>query len=198
VRMPVTACVVLSFFLVAALFMGLHTAFSAKDSTLRLKVQHGFRSAQLWVWIDSDQVYSGKLMGASRKKFGLIPDAVQGSLSETLPVSSGTHQIRIRVAAEDGSVQENTITGEFTPEGQRTLAVNARRSDLNLGWQSSTGVTADSAAPATANSVPPQGWVGRYAGTLLLTAAGSIISAITGFALKELPKQLARRPTAGN
>jgi len=52
--------------------MALHTAFFAKDATLRLKVQHGFRSAQLSIWVDGDRVYSESLSGSTRKKFGLI------------------------------------------------------------------------------------------------------------------------------
>jgi hypothetical protein len=38
-----------------------------------------------------------------------------------------------------------------------------------------------------------QGWFSRYAGTLMMTVAGSIISALAGFALRELPKQMFSR-----
>src|SRR5881394_3876793 len=79
--LPLKAWIVLILFLVAALFMGLHTAFAAKDSTLNLKVQHGFRSALLSVWIDGELAYSSKLTGTMKKKLGLIPESVQGNLS---------------------------------------------------------------------------------------------------------------------
>src|SRR5262249_21936705 len=162
-------------------------AFTTKNSTLRLRVQHGFRNAQFAVWVDDDLAYSGKLMGTVKKKFGVIPEPVQGSLSETLAVASGSHQVRVRIAAEDGSVQENTITGEFSRDSKRTLAVVARRNDVSLGWQGVTNPAAvESAAPVSSAGL---GWMSRYTGTLLLTAAGSIISAITGFVLRELPKQ---------
>jgi hypothetical protein len=189
-RMPAKAWVVLGFFLFAALLMALHTAFASRDATLRLKVQHSFRSAQLSVWVDDDLEYSGKLMGSMKKKFGVLPDSVQGSLSETLAVASGTHQIRVRVASDDGSVQENSISGEFNRDSQRTLSVVARPNDLSLDWQGVSGVVADS---STGSSSSGSGWLGRYTGTLLLTAAGSIISAITGYVLKEFPKQLGSR-----
>lgn len=191
-QVPAKAWIVLALFLFAALLMALHTAFSAKDATLRLKVQHSFRTAQLSVWLDGDQVYSGKLTGSGRKKFGLLPESVSGSLSETLPVSSGTHQVRVRVAADDASVQEDTISAEFARNSQRTLAVVARRSDLSLNWQSASGAIAETPTAASPGS-PQPGWLERYAGTLLLTAAGSIISALTGFALKELPKLASRQ-----
>lgn len=185
---PLKAWVVLGFFLTAALLMAVHTALSAKDANLRLKVQHSFRSAQLSVWVDGELAYSGKLTGYIRKRFGLIPDSLQGTLSETLPVSSGTHQVCVRVASDDGSVQEDTISAQFARNSQRTLLVSARHSDLGLSWQGESSAVAEASSES--------GWVGRYAGTLLLTIAGSIISALTGYAIKELPGHIRARQSA--
>lgn len=183
--LPLKAWIVLGLFLVAALFMGLHTAFAAKDSTLHLKVQHGFRSALLSVWIDGELAYSGKLTGAMKKKLGLIPDSVQGSLSQTIPLPSGTRELRVRVETPDGSIQEQTIGAEFVRNGERTLLVNARRTDFSMNWQ-------DLPVPV-AESATTLGWMARYTSTLLVTAAGSIISALTGYAIRELPKQIGAR-----
>jgi hypothetical protein len=185
-RVPVKAWFVLSLFLLAAVLMAMHTAFVGRDASLRLKVQHSLRSAQLSLWVDGDLAYSGKLIGSAHRKFGLIPDSVQGSLSETLPVSSGTHQVRVRVTSDDGTVQEDTISGEFARNSQHTVSVLARRNDISLGWQGTPSEVAESGSSS-------MGWVSRYAGTLLLTIAGSIISAITGYAIRELPKQIASR-----
>jgi hypothetical protein len=182
---PVKAWIIFGLFMLAAVLMAIHTALAAKDASLRIKVQHSFRSAQLSVWIDGDLVYSGKLIGSGKKKFGLIPDSVQGTLSETLPVSAGIHQVRVRVTSDDGSVQEDTISGELARDSQRTLSIVARHDDVSLNWQG-----ASSAAIETTSS---SGWIGRYAGTLLLTIAGSIVSALAGYAIKELPKQIASR-----
>ena len=184
-RVPTKAWVVFVLFLVAAVLMAMHTAFVRKDASLRLKVQHSLRSAQLSIWVDGDLAYSGKLIGLTRKKFGLLPE-VAGSLSETLPISSGTRQLRVRLASEDGTVQEDTISGEFDRHSQRTLFVFARRNDISLGWQGAPSAVAESASSST-------GLVSRYAGTLLLTIAGSIISAVTGYAIRELPKHIAAR-----
>ncbi len=185
-RVPTTAWIVLGLFLLAATLMGLRTAFVSRDAGLRLKVQHSLRSAQISVWVDGDLAYSAKLIGAARKKFGLIPD-VQGSLSETLPISSGSHQVRVRVASDDGSAQEDTIKGDFARNSQRTLTVNARRDDVSLNWQGQDAAVADSAVAGSG------GWFGRYTSTLLMTIAGSIVSALTGFALRELPRHIASR-----
>lgn len=180
---PVTAWVVAGLFLIGALFYGLHNA--RKDSTLRLKVQHNFRSAQLTVWVDGSTAYSSRLTGYAKKKFGLIPDSIQGSLSDSIAINSGKHQLRVRVAADDGSVEEDTISGEFASNSQRTLSVSAHRGQVGLNWQG-TGAAAE---PADSGSTK----LGSYAGTLLLTAAGSIVSALTGYAIKELPNYVRTR-----
>ncbi|HXM20450.1 MAG TPA: hypothetical protein VN948_04190 [Terriglobales bacterium] len=183
-RLPASARVMLGLFLLAALLMALYTASSGKDASLRLKVQHSLRSAQLSLWVDGDLAYSGSLVGNAKKKFGLIP-SVQGSLSETLPVASGIHQIKVQIVSDSG-VRENTISGDFAHNRQRTLSVSASRTDVSLNWQAKEAV-------GTELSSSSKGWFSRYAGTLMMTVAGSIISALTGFALKELPKQIVSR-----
>src|SRR5438046_1836012 len=97
-RIPLSARLVLGAFLLAAVFMAAHTAFTTKNSSVRLKVQHNLRGAQLSVWVDGDLAYSGRLVGSARKRFGVIPE-VQGSLSQTLAISSGSHQVRVRVVS---------------------------------------------------------------------------------------------------
>ena len=184
-RVPMKGWVVVGLFFIAAMAMALHTAFSANDSTLHLKVQHSFRSGQIFVWVDGDQSFSGKLNGTVRKKYGLFNESVQGSLSQVIPVSSGKHSIRVLVTGEDGSSQQDTTSAEFAAKSDRTLSVSARHSDLSLSWQGGSVPVSDSPS----NS----GWLTRYTNTLLLTIAGSIISALTGFAVKEVPSYIKSR-----
>ena len=188
-RIP-TAWVILGLFLLAAVLMAIHTSFAAKDSSLRVKVQHSLRGGQLYVWVDGDLAYSGRLTGYTKKKFGLLPESVQGSLSETLAVPSGKHQVRVRVASDSGAVQEDTIMGEFVTNSQRTLSISARLDDVALSWQGGGNVSAGSVPVEPAAGI---GWMARYAGTLILTAAGSIISAVTGYAIREVPAYIRAR-----
>jgi hypothetical protein len=151
---------------------------------LHVKVQHGFHNAQVSVWVDGDLAYSGTLSGAVKKKFGFLPsDTVQGSLSQMIPVHSGQHTIRVRIAPDDASAQDDTTAGDFVRNGERELYVAARHSGLSLTWQGGGSSVAD--APSSG-----AGWLSRYAGSLLLSIAGSIISALTGFAIRELPGRL--------
>jgi hypothetical protein len=180
---PVKARVVFGFFLLAALLMAVHTAFTAKDSSLHLKLQHGFHDAQVSLWVDGDLAFSGKITGSAKKKFGLIPtDLMQGSLSQIIPLRSGTHKVRVRIEPDDAAAQEDSITGDFASNTERSLFVSARHSSLSLSWQGSGGAPAESASSFS--------WFSRYAGSLFLTIAGSMMSAVAGYVLRELPGRL--------
>jgi hypothetical protein len=178
-----TARIMFGLFFFAALLVALHTALSTKDASLHLTVQHSFRSADISLWIDGDLAYSGKLTGSIKKKFGLIAGSVQGSLSEIVPVSSGIHQIRVQVQPEGGTSQQNTVTGDFAANTERKLSISARPGSLSLAWLGST-----TPAPSSGSS-----WFAHYASALFLTIGGSIVSAITGFALRELPGHIRSR-----
>jgi hypothetical protein len=187
-RAPVALLCAAGFLGLAAILFGLHSAWKPKDANLLLKVQHNFRSADFSLYADSRLVYSTRLRGAIRKRLGLIPESVQGSLSQTVPLPSGEHTLRVRVVSDDGA-QESNITGKFEANTERELLVSARHGGVTMTWTSAAAAPIPAAAP---------GWFERYAGALFLTIAGSIISAITGFALRELPGYLKQRAVSRN
>lgn len=194
-RIPGKALMVLGLFLLAAALMAVHTAMTREDCSLRLKVQHSFLGAQLFVWLDDVQVYSGPLIGSSKpirtlKKKVRIVEPAEGSLSETFAVPAGVHEVRVRVAAEDGSVQENSTRGDFASQSQRTLFVVARGNDVSMKWESEGQGKASTASPRAEPVQAPEGWLQRYAGSLLVSVVGSIVSAFAGYAIKELPKKI--------
>lgn len=179
-RVPRKARIILGLFFIAAILLAIYTAVSAKDSVLHVKVQHGFHNAAISIWVDGSLAYSGTVAGAAKKKFGFLPsDSVQGSLSQMIPLRSGQHTVRVRVAPDDGAAQDDSITGDFGHNSERELSVAARHSGLALTWVGSGAAEAEVASGS--------GWISRYAGSLLLSVAGSIVSAITGIAIRELP-----------
>jgi hypothetical protein len=180
---PVKIRILLGLFLIAALFMAIHTAITAKNASLHLRLQHDFRNAQVSVWVDDDLAYSGRTTGSTKKRFGLIPtDSVQGNLSQIIPVRSGHRNIRLRIEPDDGAMQEDSISADFSDYIERDLTVSARHSGLSISWQG----TGTALVEASSNF----GWLSQYAGSLLLTITGSIISALAGYAIKELPALL--------
>lgn len=183
VRVPAKARILLGLFLIAALLMAIHTAVTAKNASLHLRLQHDFRNAQVSLWVDDDLAYSSKVTGSTKKRFGLIPtDSAQGKLSQIVPVRSGRHTIRLRIEPDDGAMQEDSISGDFPNHTERDLAVSARQSGLSISWQGS--------GTALVESSSNLGWLSQYAGSFLLTITGSIISTLAGYAIKELPARL--------
>ncbi|MEY2413500.1 MAG: hypothetical protein QOD84_2106 [Acidobacteriaceae bacterium] len=186
-KTPRWAWIVLGVFLTTALSMALYTRILVKnDALLNLRVQHTYRSAKLSVWIDRDLTYTTKLTGAAKKKSGPTSEAVQSTLAESLTIPSGIHELRVQITAEDGTVRDKTISGAIPSGSERTLSISARRSNLSLNWKDSSFMTASSASAST----PPPIGIQRY---LVMTVIGSIVSAITGFAVREFPKQLSSR-----
>jgi hypothetical protein len=182
-RVPAKAWVVFGLFFVVALFMAIHTALTAKDASLHLKLQHGFHDAQVSLWVDGDLAFSGKLTGSTKKRFGFIPtDSVQGSLSHIIPMRSGQHRIRVRIEPDNAQMQEDSISGDFAHNAERDLSVSARSSGLSLSWLGTSNAPAETSSSFA--------WFSRYAGSLFLTIAGSIMSALAGYAVRELGARL--------
>ena len=163
-----------------AIFLSFHRASPARTANLHVMVQHGLRSAQLKIWVDDRLAYQGRITGSMRKRFGLIPGAVQGSFAHAVQVASGKHTVRMQVtAAGEGYDEVGTLDGQFPASAEVNLLATARRHDLTLEWQGTSIAASDTDPP----------W---YVKSLLMTMAGSIFSALTAFVIRELPN-LARR-----
>jgi len=83
---------------------------------------------------------------------------------------------------DDAAMQEDSVSGDFSNHTERDLAVSARHSGLSISWQG----TGTALVETSANFE----WLSQYAGSLFLTITGSIISALAGYAIKELPARL--------
>src|SRR5689334_16312429 len=162
------------------------------DSSLRFRLQHNFRSAQVSLWIDGDLMYSGKVLGTPRKRFGVIPDGSSlGSVSQVIPLSSGRHRFKVRVEPDTGNVQEAVIGGDVQSHNEQTLAASAREGGVSLSWAQER--SNDRNAAIASDSSSSSSGLGHYLSWFLLTMAGSLISALTGYAVKEIPAILRNR-----
>lgn len=188
-QVPAKFWALIVLFLAVAATMAIYAFVTAADARLHVTVQHSLRTAGISVWVDGDLAYSGKIVGSPKKKLGLIPTgSVQGSLSTIIPVRSGQHRVRVRIEPEDAAIQEDSIAGDFVHGSERNLSVYARQNGLSLNWSR----TEDTPGGTSTDS----GWLSHYAGALFLTVAGSIVSALTGYAMKELPNRF--RPAPGS
>jgi hypothetical protein len=159
---------------------------AGRSASLRVQMQHSFRSAQVSVWVDGDLACSEHLTGSQRRRFGVLPAGIGGNFSRLLQVSAGHHTVKVRLTTDEGYDNSGSITGDFPEDSQVNLQVSPRRSgDLELNWQGMSTLVADS-GPA---------WYVKYAGSLLMTAVGSLVSALMAYVVRELPNLLRRTST---
>jgi hypothetical protein len=149
-----------------------------ETATLKLKVQHSFKAADITVFVDGESRYSGKLTGTSKRRFGFRNNA-EGTFSHTFHLHPGRHVVRVQVKSpSDGYSETNELTLEIGPDKERQLAVTAdRRSPtLRMAAQTPESVAIDS-TPS---------WYQSYFTSLSLTLSGTVVSMLFGYLIQQL------------
>jgi len=106
-------------------------------SNLDLAVQHQFKDATLFVWVD-DQLSLTRPLHGGTKKHMVVFNGVRGVDSETLQVPAGTHALRLRALSSDETIDlSKTISAEFVDGGERSLQVTFDKHNtvMRLTWQ---------------------------------------------------------------
>ena len=93
------------------------------DSNVQIQIDNRFSDALLKIWIDDKLAYSHPLHDGHKKRLLLLGGGSKETL--TLPVSAGTHAVRIEVrSAGEQYDAAKTVTGEFLSGGDRNLSVS--------------------------------------------------------------------------
>ena len=170
----------LAFALILLAYGSWRVFYVPETAVLNLKGQHSFRSAELSVWVDGRLAQKTQLVGSTKKRFGFVQQPVQGSFSHSLRVPAGEHVIRVSIAAPgEGYTQSEELQAEFQPKTQRTMIITPERRSgrLSLAWRDAQTFTADTGSGSSST--------GGIISSLLLTVAGSILSAVVGFFVRE-------------
>ena len=113
------------------------TPIAVPISTLELAVQHQFKDAKLYVWVDDKLELTLPLHGAAQKKL-VVFSGVRGVTSETLKVPAGKRVLRFRALSTDQAVDlSKTLSAEFVSGDTKSLAISfeKRNSNMRLSWQ---------------------------------------------------------------
>ena len=106
-------------------------------STLELAVQHQFKDATLYVWVDDKLELTLPLHGAAQKKL-VVFNGVRGVTSETLKVPAGKRMLRFRALSTDQTVDlSKTLSAEFVGGDTKSLAISFEKhnSAIRLNWE---------------------------------------------------------------
>jgi hypothetical protein len=171
-RLSAKARFALSLGLVAAILLSISVFLSLPSATLRLVCRHDFRTADLTVWIDGSVVLTDTITGAVKKLWGVL-EKTEGTYSRTLPVSSGRHVVQVRIRGT-GYDRTRSIQADFARGRESTLSIDSGR-ELLLAWR-----TPPSGSEPTGGTS-----LFRYAGSVLMTIFGSVISASIGVLVQD-------------
>ena len=106
-------------------------------STLNLAVQHQFKDATLYVWVDDKLTLTRQLHGATEKRL-VVFSGIRGADSETLNIPAGKHVLRVRTLSADQTIDlSRSITADFIGGADKSLQVtfDKRNSAMRLAWQ---------------------------------------------------------------
>jgi serine/threonine protein kinase len=106
-------------------------------ATLDIAVQHQFKDATLFVWVDGKLALTRPLHGAAQKKL-VVFNGVRGVESETMKVAAGKHVLRFRALSADQTTDlSKTISADFVAGQDKSLQVTFDRHNtiLRLTWQ---------------------------------------------------------------
>lgn len=107
------------------------------SSTIDLAVQHQFKDATLYVWVDDKLTLTLPLHGASQKKL-VVFNGTRGVESKTLNVPAGKRVLRFRAVSTDQAVDlSKSLSAEFVGGDTKELQVSFDRhnSAMHLNWQ---------------------------------------------------------------
>ena len=107
------------------------------SSTVDLAVQHQFKDATLYVWVDDKLTLKLPLHGAAQKRL-VVFNGVRGVESETLKVPAGKRVLRFRAVSTDQTVDlSKTLSAEFIGGDTKELQVSfdKHNSAIHLSWQ---------------------------------------------------------------
>ena len=106
-------------------------------STIDLSVQHQFKDATLYVWVDDKLELTLPLHGVTQKKL-VVFNGVHGVISQTLKVPAGKRVLRFRALSTDQTVDlSKTLSAEFVGGDTKSLSVSIekRNTAVRLTWQ---------------------------------------------------------------
>ncbi len=108
-----------------------------RSSTLDLAVQHQFKDATLFVWVDDKLALTRPLHGGEQKKL-VVFSGIRGVDSESLRIPAGQHVLRFRALSKDQTVDlSKAVSADFVGGDTKSLQVTFDRhnTQMRLAWQ---------------------------------------------------------------
>jgi eukaryotic-like serine/threonine-protein kinase len=106
-------------------------------SNLDVAVQHQFKDATLFVWVDDQLALKRPLHGGAQKRM-VVFNGIRGVDSETLRIPAGKHVLRLRALSSDETIDlSKTVSAQFIGGSEKSLQVTFDKHNtvMHLIWQ---------------------------------------------------------------
>ena len=107
------------------------------SSTLDIGVQHQFKDATLYLYVDDKLMLTRALHGGVQKKL-VVFNGIRGVESETLKIPAGKHVLRFRALSTDQTTDlSKTVSAEFIGGDTKSLQItfDKHNTQMRLAWQ---------------------------------------------------------------
>lgn len=107
------------------------------SATLELAIQHQFKDATLYLYVDDKLAHTRALHGGAQKKLVLF-SGIKGMESESVKIPAGSHTLRLRAVSADQTADlSKTISADFAGGSEKTLQITFEKhsSVMRLTWE---------------------------------------------------------------
>jgi len=107
------------------------------NATLDLAVQHQFKEATLYLWVDDKLVFTRPLHGAVQKRM-VVFNGLKGAEQETLEIPAGKHMLHLQALSADDSIDlSKSVSAEFAGGSHKSLQVTIDKHNtvMRLTWE---------------------------------------------------------------
>jgi eukaryotic-like serine/threonine-protein kinase len=107
------------------------------NSTIDLAVQHQFKDATLYVWVEDKLILTLPLHGAAQKRL-VVFSGIRGVESQTLQIPAGKHTLRFRAVSTDQTVDlSKSVSAEFIGGDTKSLQLSFDKhpTTIRVAWQ---------------------------------------------------------------
>ena len=107
------------------------------SSTLDLAVQHQFKEATLYLWVDDKLSWTRALHGGVQKRL-VVFNGIRGVESDTVKIPAGKHILRFRVLSADQTTDlSKTVSADFAGGDTKSLQVTFDKHNtlMHLTWE---------------------------------------------------------------
>jgi hypothetical protein len=151
--------------------------FARSSATLTIAGHHGFKRAEISIWVDGELKTTSEISGSIKKKLGVF-QKTEGTFSKSVRVAPGDHTVKVRFRSLTDTYDVGRQVQVSVQSGtESTVYVNADRSIFSLSFAGPS--------PKPRSDPEPTSGYAKTLQSILMAVGGSVVSAAVGFVVQD-------------